>query len=417
MSAILEVAIGMIFVYSLLSILVTQINTIISNLLNLRARHLRSAINHLMTDAVVRARVLGHPLIGLIQAPILPSQKLDAAQAKKLTAGKLNPVTEIAPNTFVDVLINTIKADDDTDLFAALLQDVDSMPAGAERRQLRQLIKKLRDGEKVLDELRAVIAQLDNAIYVETLSAKLDQIEEEISGQGVAPAGVIAITAGIRNIADPYFRTALEAVLSSAQSLEEAKTRLEMWFNNGMKRATESFSRNMQFISIFVGFMIALTVNVDSIQIVRTLWSDPFVRQSVAEIAANTDLNALLPVTPPAESEGEETLSEGEETRNEESLQNIQVAAEQIRQTLAEINDLRLPLGWYYEAPGTAPELRDHRNLWNYFYPQNPYIGELWIGKILGLIATTVAIAQGAPFWFNILNRLMRGGDGGKSDK
>ncbi len=412
MPAILEVMIGMVFVYSLLSILVTQINTIITNILNLRARHLRHGLNQLLSDPVVRARIMGHPLIGLIQTPILPNQKLDKAQAETLTKSKLNRVTQIAPQTFVNVLINTIKAPDDQDLFAALLQVVDSMPSGGERRHLRALIKRLRETGSGLEDLRAAIAQLDNEIYIETLNAALDQIEEEISDSGIAPAGLVSIAAGIRSLNDPYLRTALEAALASSKTLEEAKARLESWFNDGMARATESFTRNMQFISLAVGLMIALFVNVDSIQIVRTLWNDPFVRQSVAEIAANTDLTALLPAAPVSEG----ATAESEASLNEEQLQNIQVAAEQIRQTLTEINDLRLPLGWYYDAAGTAPELRDHRNLWNYFYLPNPYLGELWIAKILGLVATMVAIAQGAPFWFNILNRLMRG-DSGKSDK
>jgi hypothetical protein len=36
----------------------------------------------------------------------------------------------------------------------------------------------------------------------------------------------------------------------------------------------------------------------------------------------------------------------------------------------------------------------------------SPYWLQLWLEKIGGLILTTVAVMQGAPFWFDLLKRL-----------
>ena len=57
MQGIIQVAIGMIFVYSLLSILVTTLNTVITNVLRWRAKHLKAALESLITDPEVQAAV------------------------------------------------------------------------------------------------------------------------------------------------------------------------------------------------------------------------------------------------------------------------------------------------------------------------------------------------------------------------
>ena len=57
-SPILEVIVGMIFIYSLLSVLVTQINTVVATVLRLRARHLLEGITELVQDPILRAKLV-----------------------------------------------------------------------------------------------------------------------------------------------------------------------------------------------------------------------------------------------------------------------------------------------------------------------------------------------------------------------
>jgi hypothetical protein len=56
MSPILEVLIGKIFLYRLLSILVTQNNDFIANILKLRAKYLKNAIAEKIRDEQIRAK-------------------------------------------------------------------------------------------------------------------------------------------------------------------------------------------------------------------------------------------------------------------------------------------------------------------------------------------------------------------------
>ncbi|MEO0598661.1 MAG: hypothetical protein AAF126_21305, partial [Chloroflexota bacterium] len=141
MSPILEVLIGMVFVYSLLSILVTQINKLISTSLRLRAKHLRGAFDEIIHDEEIRAKVVTHPLIRLMDKDmVLPNQRLTKEQIDEILDSGVNLVEWVDPETFVNVLSTVIKVDHDRELYGALLDIVDGMPDGEERRRLRRMV-------------------------------------------------------------------------------------------------------------------------------------------------------------------------------------------------------------------------------------------------------------------------------------
>jgi len=412
-SAILEVIVGMIFIFSLLSILVTQINSVIGSVFNLRTRHLRDGLDDLITDPVLRAKVFTHPLIRLSKSQmVLPDQKISDEQAEKITMGPLTKVSWIESKTFVQVMLNLLRVDADKELFGALLNVIDGMPAGAMRRRLRLVVNRLMTAGEGLDDLREMIANIEEPIYRDALMESLDQIDDEIGRLGVDPNSVLSVMAGLRKIKNPYFRNAMETILATSETLEHAEQQLETWFNDGMNRASAAFAQSMTALSLLVGILIALVLNVDSLQVGRTLWEDPVLRQTVNQAVQTTDVAALI--------EGAEAdataVSEGD-TGTEAVVDRAEDAAATVNTLL----ELRLPIGWRYEdlrAAGTpvdSPQYNDSTNLWNFIPGNNPNWFGMIIGKILGLVTTMIAIAQGAPFWFNILNRIATGGDRGST--
>lgn len=406
MSPILEVLIGMVFLYSLLSILVTQINAFVANSLKLRARQLRGAIDDMVQDPVLRARIITHPLIRLSREKmLLPEQKLSDADAEAIVNGLLNNVTWISPKTFVNVLTGIIRVDSDKELFGALMPIINGMPNGEERRRLRvQVTNILRTGEGV-PELRTIIDSLSDSSYRFALNKVMMEIDKEISDLGLESENNIALMAGLRSIKNPYFRTAMETILATSKTLDEAEQKIAEWFNDGMERATEAYRRTMQFWSIIIGLAISLVLNVDSLYIAQTLWNDPALRATVAATVQSADISAM-------EAAAQEATDQAQADPNAE--EDPIAAAEQsllaAGATLDSILQLRLPLGWSFEDLSGQSELNpfvnDSRFLWNY----NPFNNSgwlvLWITKLLGLGLTTIAIAQGAPFWFGILRKL-----------
>ncbi len=67
-SAIIDVGVGLVLVYILMSIIVTQCNAVLVNILNLRAEHLRDGLEKLITDENLRYELLTHPLINVVQS-------------------------------------------------------------------------------------------------------------------------------------------------------------------------------------------------------------------------------------------------------------------------------------------------------------------------------------------------------------
>jgi hypothetical protein len=402
MSPIIEVLIGMIFLYSLLSILVTQLNSVVSQILNLRAKHLRGAIQELVQDPEISARIIAHPLIQLAKEKVLPDQQLDDNQVASILQGNLAHLTWIDPHTFVSVLMDVIRVDSDRELFGALLDIIDKMPPGKERRRLRATIHQVMSSGEGLSELRQLVENLEDLSYRQALTKALNEIDDEISEMGLESSNTISLMAGLRNVNNPYLRSAMQAILSTSKTLDEAEDTLAKWFNEGMSRATEAFKGTMQYWSLFIGFLLALLLNVDSLHIARTLWNDPALRQSVSQAAETVNLETLQNRFDTAEAAQTDSPDEA-------SIDDVTAAAEAATQTLNNILELRLPLGWSLQSPpDNAPD--SSRYLQSFLPAENP---DNWfnmlLGKLAGLGMTMIAIAQGAPFWFGLLQRLSGG--------
>jgi hypothetical protein len=404
-SAILEVIIGLIFIYSLLSILVTQINGVLTSIFKLRADHLRKGISQLVIDPIVRAKVLTHPLIRLVQGDMtLPDQKVSDEQALAIANG----VAWINADTFVNVLINVIRVDSDKELFGALLNIIDGMPANQDRRRLRLIVNQIVSSGDGLEDLRIAISELKEPIYREALAEALDQIDDEVGRLGLEPNSIVSVMAGLRNVKNQYLRSALETVLATSKTLDEAETKLKNWFDEGMGRATEAFKSKMLAISIVIGAIIAILGNVDSVNIARTLWDDPALRQLVSETAKDADVRVLQQQYDIASA-----AAQGEEVDANTGTAAVTARASEAYNTVNTLLQLRLPLGWRYtDLSALDPNISDNsalfsdaNNLWNYL-PGSPNWLSVLLTKIGGIFLTIIAIAQGAPFWFDLLRKV-----------
>jgi hypothetical protein len=431
-SAIFEVIIGMVFIFSLLSILVTQINSVLASVLRLRARHLRDGINKLVLDPMIRAKVVTHPLIRLVQGDMtLPEQQITDEQAAKIAQGPLHYVEWINPKTFVNVLISLIRVNSDNELFGALFNIIDGMPANQDRRKLRVLVNQLVNNGEGLQELRTAVAELQEPAYREALTEAIDLIDDEIGRMGLEPNSIISLMAGLRNVKNIYLRTALETVLSTSKTLEEAEGQLALWFDEGMQRSTERFKSTMMAISIFIGICIAVIMNVDSVNIARTLWDDPALRQLVSDTARRADTTVFQQQVEEANAVTNEVIVDPSitpvpgadaqtaptPTPTQTPLTTVQKNGQAAYKTLTSLLELRLPLGWRYLDLSTldpadttnAALFSDANNIWNFIPGNNQGWAGMVLAKLIGLFLTVIAIAQGAPFWFNILKRLAGG--------
>ena len=413
MAAIVQVIAGVIFVYILLSIVVTEVNSLVARATKLRARNLRSTVNSIIEDPVIRAKVYTHPLIQLVKAdPVAPTQRLSRAEAEKIVRRPVGAVDYIEPGTFVDVVLNTIKAESDQQLFGALLNVIDGMPAGAERRGLRVMVNRIVTTGSGMKELRDALPYVQDRRYRGALTDIVNHIDEEVSLLGLEPSTNVSLMAGIRQIENPNLRQSLSTVMFNADTMESARGNLETWFNNAMNRATAAYRGTMKNLSLVVALAFALVFNIDTIHIARTLWEDPAAREQLSsELSQSVGSGQLQTQLDEAEGGGDEFSAS--QVESDDAIGEAVETGAAIANQLQDIQDLRLPIGWTFVDvdAGFSAQLtsEDPNNLWNYLPENNP---EGWLGllgaKFLGIAATVIAAAQGAPFWFGIVNRILR---------
>ena len=137
------------------------------------------------------------------------------------------------------------------------------------------------------------------------------------------------------------------------------------WFDRSMLRSSGVYKRNSIGFALVLGMIIAVTVNVNSIAIFKSLYADPALNQAISNTAIMQ-------------------IKTCQEKGKDDALSCLKTADKQLN--LAQLS--RLPLGW-------KADVWTETNL------------SQWFTTLLGWIISAIAIAQGAPFWFDLLNKVV----------
>lgn len=297
-STVLDVAIGLVFVFLLLAIICTTTNEWISGIFHLRAKMLGTAITQLLDDQknasgnAFLADFYKHPLIEGMMAPgtdsysghpsYLSSRTFATAVMDLVTAGKLGTIT------FAD------------------------------------------------------------------------------------------LETGIKNLPDGDVKTALLALIQNAQGdLGKAQQYIEQWFDDTMQRASGWYKRNVQLVTICTAIVLTLATNADTIRIGHLLWTSPTERALLVSEAQNRVTDA-----------SRQTQIEYPDKNN--PLKPVQ------KPKPDELKALQSILGWSGEQPQGAAG---------------------WLSRSGGWLLSIIAISLGAPFWFDLLSKLMNVRSAGQKPK
>lgn len=200
----------------------------------------------------------------------------------------------------------------------------------------------------------------------------------------------------------PYLSESLTTLAYRAQtkldSLEQGANQLRQeigtWFDRSMDRASGVYKRNAKGVAILLGCALAIATNTDTLYVVNKLSRDPALLDAVTTAA-----NQLVTSNPAAFSclnlGADAPVAEGSlpETAAPDAAAQALCNAETSRLGRSLLEATSLPIGWGNVNPqaqwGTAP-------------------GPLGIAKVLlGWLISGIAISMGAPFWFNLLNKLV----------
>ena len=162
----------------------------------------------------------------------------------------------------------------------------------------------------------------------------------------------------IAEMEDSQIRDVLEALCAdSCKSIDDMEQKLSAWFDSGMERVSGWYRRKVQWLSIGVASVIVIGFNVDCLEMATKLYKDAGLR---ATLTVHAQSGALAH------------------------------SSQQILDSMG-----ALPVGW-----ATAP--------WDILGEMSWIPVIIWIvSKVLGFVISVAAVTLGAPFWFDLLGRLM----------
>jgi hypothetical protein len=234
-NSILDVVIGLVFVFFVCSLAVSGINELVRKILNTRAKALWTAISRMLDESElapqsegVTARLNAAPARG---QPVLDAGAQQSTVAASLAQrlfdhpaiGRLDParlnkpskISHIPPTDFARALVDILTPDDD-------------------------------DGNKQWDRLGIEISKLPRP-----LRSQFQLLYEEAEGNVLR------------------FRQAIEG-----------------WFDNGMGRVSTWYKKRTRVVMFAYGLCVAILFNVSAVNVTTELYTNDVVRATVVELAA-----------------------------------------------------------------------------------------------------------------------------------
>jgi hypothetical protein len=383
---VVDIAIGLIFIYLTLSLIASELQELLATVLQWRAKHLRKSIELLLsggseakrreTEDVQKAKKLvqelyDHPLINTLNyEEVEEDEETNVKRVEtrfrkigrilsrdKVFSNQNSAASYIPSETFASTLLQTLKLPE-------LIQKVQSVQKESDV-SLHVILASYNDLKKVIQEpLDRELCQQIQLIYGEIdqdFQRVICKLPENVPGSVINSLSVLAKRSRIK---------------TGAKSIDEElnlfREEVETWFDRSMERATGVYKRNAKGIALLIGLAIAAFTNTDTFHVISRLSKDSAIRSAITQhVSQQQDFN------------------------------DIKVR----KQFYKDLDNSSLPIGWNDDNLSQQYELRDsikrgtiQEGLIKIFQ---------FFRMILGWIISGIAISMGAPFWFDMLKKVM----------
>ena len=171
----------------------------------------------------------------------------------------------------------------------------------------------------------------------------------------------------------------LNALVTSADDdIASVRTSIENWYNDHMDRVSGWYKRHVAWFTIIAGAILVILLNINAITIGRALYTNSVIGSAVATAAANH---------PPCSPSNPSCLG-------------------QLQSDLSTVAQAGLPIGWatVSACAGAHPACK----WWQERGILSPKGNSAWqiVLVIIGFLVTIVALTPGARFWFDLLGKL-----------
>jgi hypothetical protein len=356
-SGIIDLAIGLIFVFAVTAALSSAVTELVARLLGLRGAYLLTGLRELVDGSNVSTD-LGQAQTAYLEMRDMVRGTKVAAQPPSVTSALLGG--PILGNQGMAGQIPsrklTITPDETKGRLPAISAD---RQAGSRRSQLRSL-----------------------PAYIPARSfaaAVIDLVAPDGSGQttmDVIKKNVDALPATMSP-----FKPSLQALIKTAgDDVSQFRTAVERWYDDHMDRVSGWYKRHVAKITLLIGVILVVLLNINPLTIGRTLYTQSTVSTAVSAVAAKST--------------------------NCSAGQSPQDCLSQLQGQLSAAATAGLPIGW-----GTVRDCAEPKAQCNWLDQRGIFSrhgSSAWqfVLVLIGFAIMIIALLPGAQFWFGLLSKL-----------
>ncbi|WP_207494409.1 hypothetical protein [Aridibaculum aurantiacum] len=445
----LDLAIGMVFIFLLLSLICTALVEILEKFLKYRSTDLERGIRELLHDTL-DGKISAKSALATAKKELKEAKENEKEEKQKAVIEKEAELAKrmngIASKVYQHSLISGLYRG----------------PYKSKGRELPAYIPASNFALALLDCV---------------LPAGKDNLSGSVGGGPISPDpaaakslvplrdAIYSNTSGL--LSDPKLQNGLLTLVDSAgNDIDKARENIENWYNSSMDRVSGWFKRRTQGILILIGLLLASALNVDSIAVFKSLMNDAPLRNSLVAAAqeyAKTPTSAASDSIRPEErvesnaiklynlrlpigwdwdtsiysknnfkkaaaksrnysfkmlidslktsSDSIRKASLKSDSTNLRKADSLSIVADSLSKVFAKgdtasaprkitkeeyLSNRKLALPWYYESKlGDEAKILDVLNTKGFWF------------KLIGWLITALAVSLGAPFWFDTLNKIM----------
>ena len=267
-------------------------------------------------------------------------------------------------------------------LAASQIVEVWSRWVNKRAKTLEGALSAMLDGQET-DQAKHVLASFESTSIYESLvaAASRSPLRRRFKGPSYLSAKAFAdavtemlaarpdLGKDLASLPSPLQKRLTAIVRETRDDLTGIKAGLESWFDETMSRLEGSYKRWATARLVLVGLVIAIGANASTFETAKRLWQEPATRQAVATAASG--------------------LAQSDKPQGKD-LSSVAKATH-------DLTELSLPIGW------DATTKTQWRKDW---WRPDEWSRYQW-GTVAGWVLTALLVMLGAPFWFDLLTRLV----------
>jgi hypothetical protein len=392
-SGIIDLAIGLTFVFGVTAALASMVTELIARLLGLRGAYLLGGLRELVDDNQVstdlsKAEEDYNTIRNIVAtstepaaAPTPPGQ----APPQQTPPAQAPPATPSATGALLGgpILSTQGMAGQISSRKLALTASgsPDSMPKMTVNLQTGNMLRRTRT---LWSQRRSLPSYISASSFAD---AVIDLVVPGPEGQTT----LTSIEQGVAALPDDMvpFKPSLQALIKNAEGdISRFRTSVEQWYDDHMDRVSGWYKRHVAIITLVVGAILVVLLNINALTIGRTLYTESAVSTAVSNVAVKGS-------SCPTPSPGATPTAESQEKCLEDLQGQLSAAA-----------SAGLPIGW-----GTVRDCTEQGAHCNWLDRRGIFSrhgGSLWqlVLVLIGFLFMIIALVPGAQFWFGLLSML-----------